>query len=79
MSIKRMPIGLFMNECRAAIDRHDGYIMGAKGQRPKEMSSWYFNQYADRKNYTEKQEAKALYWRENAEFVWDCNGLSEGI
>lgn len=79
MAIKRMPIGLFMSELRATVDRKDGYIMGAKGQDPKKLSSWYFNQYADRDNYSAKQEAKALYWKENAQFVWDCNGLSEGI
>ena len=79
MAIKRMPIGLFVAELRAAVDRKDGYIMGAKGQDPKKLSSWYFNQYADRDNYSAKQEAKALYWRENAAFVWDCNGLAEGI
>lgn len=79
MAIKRMPIGLFMAELQATVDRKDGYIMGAKGQDPKKLSSWYFNQYADRDNYSAKQEAKALYWKENAQFVWDCNGLSEGI
>ena len=79
MAIKRMPIGLFMTELRAACARNDGYIMGAKGQEPKKLSNWFFNQYKDREQYTAKQEAKALYWRENAERVWDCNGLAEGI
>lgn len=79
MSIKRMPISLFMAELRAAYKRKDGYIMGAKGQEAKELSSWYYNQYKDRDNYSKKQEEKAFYWRENAERVWDCNGLPEGI
>ena len=79
MAIKRMPINLFVTELRTCVDRKDGYIMGAKGQEPKKLSSWYFNQYADRANYTAKQEQKALYWRENAQYVWDCNGLAEGI
>lgn len=79
MAIKRMPIGLFMTELRAAHARKDGYIMGAKGQKAKELSSWYYNQYKDRNNYSKKQEEKAFYWRENAERVWDCNGLAEGI
>lgn len=56
----------------------DGYIMGATGQDPKKMSSWYFNQYKDRDTYTKSQEEKALYWREHAKRVWDCNGLAEG-
>lgn len=52
----------------------DGYIMGATGQNPKKWAttSWWFTQYDG------KQKEKALYWRENAKRVWDCNGLSEG-
>ena len=75
MSIKRMPISLFVNELEAAWKRKDGYIMGAKGQDPKKWStsSWWFTQY------TGKQRTKALYWREKASRVWDCNGLAEGI
>ncbi|MEG1516353.1 MAG: hypothetical protein RSD95_15810, partial [Clostridia bacterium] len=50
----------------------DGYIMGARGQNPREWGkgSWWFTQYRD------SQRQKALYWRENAEYVWDCQGLS---
>lgn len=75
MTIKRMPINLFVEELRACVDRKDGYIMGAKGQDPKgwKESSWWFTQYSG------DQKKKALYWRENASFVWDCNGLAEGI
>lgn len=51
----------------------DGYIMGAVGQSPKTMSDWYFTG-----QYSGSQRTKALYWRENAERVWDCNGLAEG-
>lgn len=79
MSNKKMPIGLFVAELEAALNRKDGYIMGAKGQNPKKLNSWYFEQYADRDNYSEKQEKKALYWKEHAQRVWDCNGLPEGI
>lgn len=81
MAIKRMPIGLFVAGVKAAIARHDGYIMGAKGQDPKKwgVNNWYFAQYRDRDNYTDAQEKKALYWREHAERVWDCNGLAEGL
>lgn len=75
MAIKRMPISKFMSECRAALKRKDGYIMGSKGQNPKKWStsSWYFTQYSG------SQKAKALYWREHASRVWDCNGMAEGI
>lgn len=75
MAIKRMPISLFMAELRSAYKRKDGYIMGAKGQNPKKWSknSWWFTQYSG------SQKTKALYWRENAQRVWDCNGLAEGI
>lgn len=79
MAEKKMPINLFVQELEAALERKDGYIMGARGQDPKKLNSWYFEQYADRSDYTEKQEKKALYWREHAERVWDCNGLPEGI
>lgn len=79
MEIQRMPIALFVNALVAAYERKDGYIMGAKGQNPKKLNKWFFNQYADRSEYSEKQEKKALYWREHAARVWDCNGLPEGI
>lgn len=77
---KRIPIARFVADIRAAADRNDGYIMGAKGQNPKKWSvrSWYYTQY-DEGGYTTKQKAKALWWREHAERVWDCNGLAEGI
>lgn len=73
----KMPIGLFVTELEAALNRKDGYIMGSKGQNPKQWSanSWWFTQYSDNK----KALAKALYWREHAQFVWDCNGMAEGI
>lgn len=75
MSINRMPIEKFLSELRAAYQRKDGYIMGSKGQNPKKWSkdSWWFTQYSG------SQRTKALYWRENAQRVWDCNGLAEGI
>jgi hypothetical protein len=65
----------FLGQCA---DRHDGYIMGAVGQDPKELHEWYFNQYKDRSQYSAKQEAQALKWRESAEHVWDCQGLADG-
>lgn len=75
MAIKRMPIGIFVDELEAALNRKDGYIMGSRGQDPKgwKKTSWWFTQYSG------KQKTQALYWRENAAHVWDCNGMSEGI
>lgn len=72
-----MPAEQFVRELNAALARKDGYIMGATGQNPKKWStsSWWFTQYKD--NAT--QYNKALYWREHAERVWDCNGMAEGL
>lgn len=73
---KLMPIGQFVSELYAAYKRKDGYIMGATGQNPKKWSpnSWWFTQYTD-----PKQRKQALYWREHAARVWDCNGMAEGL
>lgn len=75
MAIVRMAIGLFVSGLVAAEARHDGYIMGATGQNPKKwaVNSWWFTQYSG------SQKTKALYWREHAARVWDCNGLPEGL
>lgn len=51
----------------------DGYIMGAVGQDPKELHPWYFNQYTDA-----DQKQSALKWQDEAERVWDCQGLADG-
>ena len=74
---ERMPINLFVEQLYAAYERHDGYIMGATGQNPKKWAanSWWFTQYEG----NPKQYQQALYWREHAERVWDCNGLAEGL
>lgn len=74
---KKMSIDRFVTELESASNRHDGYIMGAKGQNPKKWAtnSWWYTQYND----SSSQKKKALYWRENAARVWDCNGLAEGI
>lgn len=84
---------IFVPELKAAIERKDGYIMGACGQNPRtgyldlsvtEVKSswrkdgWYYTQYLEAP-YTKQQYEKALYWREHATRVWDCNGLAEGI
>lgn len=77
MAIKRMPIELFVTQLGDALQRKDGYIMGATGQNPRRWkeNSWWFTQY----DSNPKQKEKALYWREHAKRVWDCNGLAEGI
>lgn len=51
----------------------DGYIMCAIGQDPKDLSEWYFSG-----QYSGSQLTKANYWRENAERVWDCQGMEDG-
>lgn len=70
-----MPICKFVEGLFAAAEREDGYIMGAKGQDPSKWAedSWWFTQY------TGAQREKALYWREHAARVWDCNGMAEGL
>lgn len=75
MATKKMPISQFVEELEKALNRKDGYIMGSRGQNPKKWktTSWWFTQY------TGKQKTQALKWRENAERVWDCNGMAEGI
>lgn len=71
----KMPIGTFVAQLQEAVARKDGYIMGATGQDPKKWSetSWWYTQYSG------SQKTKALYWRKNAQRVWDCNGLAEGM
>ena len=84
----KMPIGVFVAELAAALNRGDGYIMGSKGQNPRTgqmdlsstsvKSSWkengyYYTQYKD------AQRTQALKWRKKCTRVWDCNGMAEGI
>lgn len=88
MANKLIPIALFVKELEAALKRGDGYIMGARGQNPRtgyldlnetkcrsswETNGWYYTQYSG------SQRTQALYWRNHATRVWDCNGMSEGI
>ena len=74
MAVK-MPVSKLVSELEKALNRKDGYIMGSKGQNPKKWAknSWWYTQYSG------DQKEKALYWREHAERVWDCNGMAEGI
>ena len=86
--MSKMPIGMFVAELAAALNRKDGYIMGSKGQNPRTgqmdlsstavKSSWkengcYYTQYSGSKR------TQALKWRKNCTRVWDCNGMAEGI
>lgn len=77
MAEKKVPTTYFVEQLEAAKDRKDGYIMCATGQNPRKWaeSSWWFHQYDGDK----KALKQALYWREHAARVWDCNGLAEGI
>lgn len=56
------------------VDDKCGYIMGSYGQDPKkwDVDSWWFTQYSG------AQKEKALYWREHAPRVFDCQGCAEG-
>jgi len=91
--IERVPIRTFVSELELALLRHDGYIMGARGQNPRtgyldlaetkvrdswKTNGWYYSQYTV-SPYSEKQHNQALTWRKNCTRVWDCNGLAEGI
>lgn len=53
--------------------KKDGYIMCAVGQDPRKLSEWYFSG-----QYSGTQLEKARYWRQHAERVWDCQGLTDG-
>ena len=70
---KRISAADFVAFLKKRLAAKDGYIMGAVGQDPKKLSDWYFTG-----QYSGDQLKKALYWRENAQRVWDCNGLAEG-
>lgn len=86
----RPMIGVFVEHSREALKRKDGYIMGATGENPRTgyhdltvpeskcLSSWKKTGHRYTQ-YSGKQLTKALYWRENATRVWDCNGMAEGI
>ena len=87
---KRMPIGRFVEELVAALNRGDGYILGSYGQNPRTgyldlsvpeskcKSSWKENGYYYTQ-YSGSQRTAALKWRKKCTRVWDCNGMAEGI
>lgn len=64
----------FVQFLQKQVEEKAGYIMGSSGQDPKKWlkDSWWFTQYKG------SQLDKALYWREHANRVFDCNGLAEG-
>ena len=70
--MKKVSAAEFARFCQERAAAKDGYIMGATGQDPKKLSAWWFNQYSG------SQYTKAVYWKNHAERVWDCNGLAEG-
>lgn len=74
MTTQKLSATSFAQFLLARVAAHDGYIMGATGQDPKNWSekSWWFTQYRG------SQRRQALAWREKARRVWDCNGLAEG-
>lgn len=74
MSNIKVPISKFVAYLEWCLAHKCGYIMGAYGQDPRKWAkdSWWFTQYSG------DQRRKALYWRENAPLVHDCNGGAEG-
>ena len=72
MATKRMPIPQFVRELEAALNRGDGYMMGAYGQNPRTgyldlsvitvKSAWKPTGYFYTQ-YTGKQRTQALEWR----------------
>ena len=70
---KRIPAADFVAFLKERLRAGDGYIFGATGQDPRQLPDWYFGG-----QYRGEQLKKALYWRQHAPRVWDCNGLAEG-
>lgn len=70
---ERVSAAKFVAFLKERLAAKDGYIMGAVGQDPKSLSGWYFSG-----QYSGSRLKKALYWKEHAQRVWDCNGLAEG-
>lgn len=70
---RKVSAAAFAAFLKERVSEKDGYIFGTLGQNPKKLSDWYFAG-----QYRGQQLKKALYWRENARRVWDCNGLAEG-
>lgn len=69
----KVPISWFVGFLETQLNNKCGYIMGSFGQNPKKwaVNSWWFTQYSG------SQRTKALYWRDHAPRVFDCNGLAE--
>ena len=70
---KRISAADFVAFLEKRLAAKDGYIFGTEGQDPQKLSDWYFTG-----QYSGDQLTQALYWRANAQRVWDCNGLAEG-
>ena len=84
---KKIPISGFVDFIGQQYKEKAGYILASYGQNPRtgyldlsitkckpawEPNGWYYTQYSG------KQREKALYWRDHAKRVFDCQGLSEG-
>lgn len=84
---KHMPISGFVDFLGQQYNEKAGYILCSYGQNPKtgyldlsikseksawKPNGWYYTQYSG------SQRTKALYWRDHAKRVFDCQGLSEG-
>lgn len=88
---KLMSIKQFVAELVEALNRGDGYIMGAYGQCPRTgyldltvpeskcKSAWKPTGHYFAGQYKGKQLDSALKWRRQCARVWDCNGMAEGI
>jgi hypothetical protein len=63
----------FAEFIEARANAGDGYIMCAVGQDPKTLNEWYFSG-----QYSGMQLEQAYTWREEAQRVWDCQGLADG-
>ena len=71
--MKKIMNAYLAQQLAAAHDRHDGYLMGATGQRMETLKygegNWLIEQYSG------AQYERALYWFKNAQRCWDCNGI----
>lgn len=88
---ERVSIKALVAELEAALNRKDGYIMGAYGQNPRTgyldlsvpeskcKSSWKATGYYCYGQYSGQQREQAQKWRAKCTRVWDCNGMAEGI
>lgn len=63
----------FADWCVKQYEDKCGYIMCAIGQDPNELREWYYSG-----QYSGKALEKALYWKQHAPRVFDCQGMADG-